>query len=97
MNMIQPKNIQISKESTVKELKEKIIRCVGHFIYGQDNNLLSKVKLFLKNFGMSTKKDNFELICAYLNKQKSYKITAVEIIDENIKIEVIVSYIIIRI
>ena len=90
MNMIQPKNIQISKESTVKELKEKIIRCVGHLIYGQDNNLLSKAKLFFKNFGMSTKKDNFELISAYINKQKTFKIIAEEIIDESIKIEVLV-------
>lgn len=90
MNMIQPKNIQISKELTVKDLKEKIIRCVGHFLYGLDNNTLCKAKLFLKSFGMSSKKENFELIGAYINKQKSFKIVADEIIDDSIKIEVLV-------
>lgn len=88
MNMIQPRNIQISKELTVKDLKDKIIRCVNHYLYGDKEMHLKEIKLYLKNFGMRSKKEAFELIYSYYSKDKIFKIIAEEIKNDDIKIEV---------
>ncbi len=88
VNMIFPRNIQISKELTIKDLKEKIRRCVRHYLSSVNEDGISDVKLYLKNFGMSRKKELFELIYSYVNKDRSFKILAEEIKEEATKIEV---------
>jgi hypothetical protein len=88
MNLIQPKNIQISKELTIKNLKEKLKRCVNYFLYGESGMQLTEIKLYLKNFEMENKKEAFELIYSYCNRDKNFKMIAEEVIDENTKMEV---------
>ena len=94
--MIKPRNVQISKESKVKDLKDKIFRCVRSYIHtqgeeekNQDNSANFKISLFLYSFGLKeNKKETFELIYAYKNKLKSHRLAVEHILDEEVLMEV---------
>lgn len=88
VNLIIPRNIQISKELTIKELKVKIIRSIKHCLSDVNEDEISNVKVYFMHFGMSKKMELFELIYSYVNKQRSFKILAKEVNDDATKIEV---------
>ncbi len=88
VNLIIPRNIQISKELTIKDLKVKISRCINHCLSDINEDEMSNVKVYLKNFGMTKKKELFELIYSYVNKERRFKILAQEVNDDATKIEV---------
>ena len=91
IDLIKPRNIQISKEKKIKDLKEMIIRCIKEYAgYDDitDRNVLV-IKFYLFNFGMKeNKKDTFELIYAYKNKLASNNLIAEEITDDEMTLEV---------
>jgi hypothetical protein len=88
--MICPKNIQISKELKIKDIKEKISRSVSYYLSNtKELNSIANIKLYLMNFGMKErKKEIFEMIYSYKNKDKHYNILAEEIINDELLIEV---------
>lgn len=88
INLIKPRNIQISKEHTIKDLKEKVLRCISPYT-NYESNVNLEVKVYLFNFGMKNKKkDTFEMVYAYTNKFNSFNLLAEEVVDDSIVIEV---------
>jgi hypothetical protein len=89
IELIKPRNIQISKELKISDLKEKILRCVNHSLSGNKLEHHVNIKIYLLNFGLKDKKkETFEMIYAYNNNFKSYNLKADEIVDNETLIEV---------
>ncbi len=87
MNELQPKNIQISKELKIKDLKEKILRSCKEFL---DEKANYNINLYLYPFGYKDKKqDVFELIYSYKNCEKNFSVPVEEVIDDDLIIEVL--------
>ena len=84
IDLIRPRYLQISKELKVKDLKDKIKRCIKDF---HDSN--APIKLYLFSFGLKEKKkETFEMIYAYSNKYKNHKVAAEEVKDDEVLMEV---------
>jgi hypothetical protein len=92
VNMINLKNIQISKEASISDLKIKLKRCIKSYLANVDTTNC-QVKIYLKSLWRRDKKEIFESIFSYINKEKSFRINADEILDDNLLIEVSMSII----
>jgi hypothetical protein len=91
IDLIKPRDLQISKEKNIKDLKNKILRCIKDYTdYEEMNNeYIPIVRLYLLNFGMKdNKKETFEMIYAFKNKFKIHNLIAEEVKDEEMTIEV---------
>lgn len=92
INLIKPRYIQMSKAKKIKDLKAKILRSVNPVIVGKEETekgMDHNIKLYLFNFGLKEKKkETFELMFAFKNKDKGYKLQAEEIKDDEILLEV---------
>jgi hypothetical protein len=85
VDLLKPRNIQISKSSSIADLKEKVKRILKNIIQSEYAN----VKLYLFPFGMKNhKKETFEMVYSFKNKVENFNIIAEEIDDENLLCEV---------
>jgi hypothetical protein len=84
-NMLYPKSVLISKQLTIKDLKDKIIRSCENIQPGIKED---KVRFLQFNFGLSERwKDTFELINAFAEGEKEMKIEATPIDNDSCLIE----------
>lgn len=89
IDLIKPRSIQISKALKVKDLKEKIQRCLGEQKIDFKEEKGGDIKIYWYNFGMKEhKKETFEMVYAFKNKFDSHKIVAEEITDDELAIDV---------
>jgi hypothetical protein len=85
-NKLFPKNVLISKQLTVKDLKNKIIRSCENI---NKSNGRMNAKFYQLNFGLKRKwKDTFELVYAFGENENSFKIEATTIENDDCLIEV---------
>jgi hypothetical protein len=91
IDLIKPRDIQISKEKKIKDLKNKIVRCIKESAGNEEMNdeTIPDVRLYLFNFGMKdNRKETFEMIYAYKNKFNSHNLIAEEVKDDEMTLEV---------
>ena len=96
IDYIRPRYVQISKYETVKDLKVKIIRCIKeHFsikLKDEDNNYnftFNKVKLFNVLFGIKKRKrEILKLMYSYNTKNSNFIISANQIENDDLLIDV---------
>lgn len=95
---IHPRDLQISKFVKVKDLKEKILRCLkNHFENKIKNNIddskrdfnFTEVKLYNIELGIKQKKrEILKLIYSYNTKNTTYVISAKKLDDNEMIIDV---------
>ncbi len=89
---IYPKYIQISRNASLSDLKNKLLRITNNVLKELKNTTeiteLSNIRIYQPH--KLSKKDLFELVFAYTNKSKNYTVFGQELGDDSIKIYVIV-------
>jgi ubiquitin C-terminal hydrolase len=86
-NLIKPRLIQISKFRTIIDLKQKILRSLLHTIQTVNDDLQFNIRIYQPDFRDKNMKVEIQnIIYAYSNNFKSYKIDGQEITDDNILI-----------
>ena len=95
IDFIRPRYIQISKYETVRDLKEKIKRCVKELLVNnlkcldEDNVKLNDVKIFNIIYGMKKlKRKILKLLYSYNENMKKFNVSGSMISDDNQIIDV---------